>query len=465
MIELALIAQVVVWLLFLGLFFATRQASIFHPVTVYLAFHGLVFVLRPILVHQFDFDTNWSYMRFKPTDHYFAQTLAVSSVAMICFVCACVAAGWSHRTFACTTSPGFTPRELRAFAITALLLLPAMVYSIFATRNGIEGERVNGIYIMTHSTGYVNEAQHFIMPILCVGMVVTRFHWMNILLSLAYIGYRTWFGWSRWTILLFLLMVTLTYCWYHRKRWIPFWSVGIAVPLLVLFNLLGHNRDILKSTLSGERVQVLNHDPGMTQEEKIKKQLDTQDYANFDYLSYVVSVVPERTAAYSWGLQYLQLFTEPIPRILWRGKPVGSPVRSDVNLGAYGNFVGLTVSLAGDGWITGGWIGLIITLSTVGGLLGWAHRSFWKNIQSNKASLLYLVGIAMAPQWYRDGGISIAKFLLFTTTPLILWILLNWFLGQRLVPSYSITLPPGSKIRFLNRAIREKRFEAGSTTP
>src|SRR5262249_51407645 len=152
------------------------------------------------------------------------------------------------------------------------------------------------------------------------------------------------------------LMTTMAYCWSFRKKWLPFWSIAAALPILVLFNLLGHNRDILKAFLVGEEVRVVESTVGLSKEGHLRRQLDTQDYSNFDYLSYVVFVVPEKTGGHTYGAQYLQLFTEPIPRILWKGKPIGSPVKM-INIGAYGNFVGLTVSLPGDGWISGGWIG------------------------------------------------------------------------------------------------------------
>src|SRR5262249_26378777 len=145
---------------------------------------------------------------------------------------------------------------------------------------------------------------------------------------------------------LFFLMVVLAYCWQRGRKWIPVWSLAAALPLLAIFNLLGHNRYLLQAALSGEPVQAVTIEPGLSRTDKIKKQLDTQDFANFDYLAYVVSVVPDRTHAYSYGLQYLQLFTEPIPRMLWPTKPVGAPVKT-ISLGAYGNFVGLTVSLCG----------------------------------------------------------------------------------------------------------------------
>ncbi len=448
MIEIALIAQVAVWIMAIAFFVWSRQASVFHPATAYLAFHGLVFVIRPILVYGLGFDSSWSYMEFRPPDDIFVRTLAVSSVAMASFVAASLIAGRSRLVFAHQAPPTFSILEQRALLVTTLMLLPAMAYSIYTTRNGVAGERVNGVYIMTNSTGYLNEAQDFIMPLLCVWMVVTRFHWLGLFPSILYIGYRTWFGWSRWTILLFFLLTVMSYCWYHRRKWIPFWSVIMAIPILLLFNLIGHNRDMFKSLLTGEDTHVAEFDVGMTADDKFKAQFDTQDFANFDYLTYVVWAVPEKSGTYSYGAQYVQLFTEPIPRILWKGKPVGSPVKT-IDLLAYGNFTGLTVSLAGDGWISGGWLGLIITLVTVGTLLGLAHRSFWKHGENNMGCILYLVGLAMVPQWYRDGGISIAKFLLFNLVPVLFWIGMKWLLGKRLIPVYSVLLPAGAQMRLL----------------
>ena len=49
-LDLALAAQVLVWLGVIQVFLMTRQASLYHPLSVYLLFHGLTFVARPLLV-------------------------------------------------------------------------------------------------------------------------------------------------------------------------------------------------------------------------------------------------------------------------------------------------------------------------------------------------------------------------------------------------------------------------------
>jgi hypothetical protein len=202
--------------------------------------------------------------------------------------------------------------------------------------------------------------------------------------------------------------------------------------------------------LLSHEVHTVDYEPGMTTREKLKKRFDTQDFANFDYLTYIVWVVPGRSGTYTYGVQYLQLLTEPIPRILWKGKPAGAPVQTNVDLGLYGNFYGLTMSLAGDAWMSGGWIGLVILLSVTGWLLGLAHRSFWRNIGKPARCLLYLVALAMVPLWYRDGSIiSIAKFLLFSLTPILVWMGVKWCLGPKWVPGYTVLLPPETRLRLL----------------
>jgi hypothetical protein len=185
-------------------------------------------------------------------------------------------------------------------------------------------------------------------------------------------------------------------------------------------------------------------------EDELKLRYDTPDFANFDFLTYVVSVVPSRTETYTYGGQYLQIFTEPVPRKLWPGKPVGTPIRL-FNLNNYGNFLGMTPSLVGDAWMSGGWIGIVVTMTIVGGLLGGAHRWFWRHSDSAVESLFYLVGLALVPQWFRDGGISIAKFLFWNMSPLFFWVGLSWLMSPRRVASSSWLLKPGMRIRLLQR--------------
>lgn len=447
-LELALLAQLLVFLTVTGVFLATGQASIYHPLTVYLGFHGLVFVVRPLLVHYLNFDTVWRYMLIQPSDELLIKTLTVSSVAMLVFAATCLGVGWSHTRFVVQSPEPFSEAQRRALIVTTALLLPLVLYSAHSLMTGgFGGKFVGSTFIMTGASGYTVEAQFMAGPLICGWLAVTRFNRWALIPILPYVAYRSYAGMARWTIVLLFLSMALIYAWQNRIRWLPVWAVTLVIPLYLLFHTLGQNRGFFQQIITDKAPQQLEANDFTPESEKIKSKYDSQEFANFDFLCYVLRAVPEKTGTFTYGTQYLQLFTEPIPRKLWPGKPAGAPI-GFFNLNNYGDFLGLTPSLVGDGWMSGGWVGLIITMSIVGSLLGLAHRVFWRHMQNNMVALFYLVGIAMLPQWYRDGGISISKFLFWNLSPLILWLGLSWLCGPRLMPGYSRLLPRGSQVRF-----------------
>jgi hypothetical protein len=460
----ALIAQVALWLVVLVAFLLSGQASLFHPVTLYLLFHGLVFVLRPILVICFGFDSVWNYMFFDPSPEILVRSLAVSSVALLVFCSTCMAFGWCEVGNYTSKPQGFIQLEKRALVLTTVLLAPIIVYSIHVGFSGaVTGEMVGGTYIMTGSSGYINDAQVMAGSLICAWLMVTRFRWPVVLLAAVYVLYRCYEGWARWTFLLFFLATALVYTWQHQRRWMPLWSILLILPMFILFDNVGKNRQWLYDALNGNAPMPTPTET-LTEADRLKQKYDTVDFANYDYLTFVVAMVPERTGRYSWGVQHLQLFTEPIPRALWKGKPVGAPVPY-FNLNNYGNFLGLTVTMAGDGWMSGGWIGVIITAGILGLLLGLAHRWFWRTARrDNILGLIYIFGLAMLLQQYRDGGIvSIAKFLLWSWLPLVVWLGCNWLLSPRLFPAESVLLPRGARLHLVQP--RGRFIVPGTSSP
>ena len=461
LLELALIGQLIFWLLIVLLFLISGQASLYHPLTTYLGFHAVVFIIRPLAVHWLGFNTMWNYMMFEPSESQFIRCLVVSSVALAAFAVAGIACGWCAPKFPPTPPAPFTREQTIALAVVTALLLPIIARSIFASFSGEgTGQQIGGVYVLTGATGYTLEAQYMMGPLLCAWLAVTRFRWPMLVLAVAYLLYRSYGGWSRWTILLSFVAISLLYAWQKRIKWPPMRIVLCAVPLLLLFNLLGHNRDYFQQLLRGEPAVRRELQPGLSPAEQFQTKYDGPDFANFDFLTFVTAMVPERTGTFTYGSQYLQLFTEPIPRKLWPEKPIGAPI-SLFSLNQYGNFVGMTVTLPGDGWMSGGWIGLIITMSIGGAALGLLHRWFWKHIADNVPCLFYMVGLAMLPQWYRDGGISIAKFLFWNLAPLILWAVLTWAVNGHRVSARSVLLAPGTKLRFVRLSSGEISKGAG----
>jgi hypothetical protein len=461
MLELALFAQVLVWLGVILVFLLTRQASIYHPLAVYLGFHGIVFVVRPLLVHYLDFDHEFIYMGLQPNEELLIRCYLVSSLGLVVFAGSVLWFGWCRTDFQNSSPQGFTLEERRALWIVTLALMPIIAYSIYQSHTNFAMENRGGTFITVGAGGYTVEAQYMAGPIMCALLAMYRFRWYALLLLVPYLGYRAYSGMSRWTIVLMLVAVGLSFAWSKRLKWLPLWTLLCIVPVFVMFKALGDNRELVKRFIRGEDYRVEETTtPGASRRDRFREKYDGPDFANFDFLAFVLNAVPERTVTYTYGVQYLQLFTEPIPRKLWPGKPAGGPV-GFFNLNSYGNFMGRTVSLVGDGWMSGGWLGVIATMGLVGVLLGRAHRWFWKHSSDHVAALFYVVGLAMLPQWFRDGGISITKFLFWNLSPLFLWILTTWLVGTRKVTVYSYTLPSHAKVRFVSA---ESTQSGASTT-
>ena len=173
------------------------------PGRVYWAFHGLVFVIRPLLVHFLGFNSVFNYMVFNPSTEDFIATLAVTSLGLVVLATSCLYFGRVRPVFT-GPAPAFPPEQSRALLVTTLMLLPVIAYSIYRAAGDTGGERAaNGIYILTKTTGYVIDSQFMVAPLVCLWLVKTRFHWLNLVPILAYVAYRSWVGSARWTFLLF----------------------------------------------------------------------------------------------------------------------------------------------------------------------------------------------------------------------------------------------------------------------
>ena len=405
-----------------GLFMLVRgQLTIFHPSSIYLTFHAIVFCARPTFVKYFEFDTVWKYMRLNPDPELLRQTLWLSSASLIIFItCFSIATSAKGvKDLGGTFEP--TSGMRRAYFIMLIIFLPLGLYSIFFAN--VQIERIGGVAIMTGTSGYVNDAQQVLIPICILCIVLFRWKIWAFIPFLIFAYFRANQGWGRWSIILPFLAIVMFYCWNKRKDFPPIrWLIPVPF-LFIIFNQLSHNRMYIKFLFkdSSETTIVETVDSHEDKQFAFQKQWDTLDFANFDFLAYIIDKVPRETGRYTYGVQHLQLFTEPIPRKLWKNKPTGPPIQY-FDLNDYGNFIGLTQSIIGDGWITGGWFGVFLNMSIAGFGLGIFYNWFINNQNNIFKVTFYMITASVLLQLFRDGGIvTMAKFMLFTQMPVIFW--------------------------------------------
>ncbi|WP_143105915.1 O-antigen polymerase [Bradyrhizobium sp. Gha] len=366
-------------------------------------------------------------MNFMPTDDIFLKTLFVSDVGLLSFIGAYLMALGSKPIQPTFQYISPTQSELRAFLIAFLLLSPLILYSLFLalTMRQTYGVTVfqelgeinmtidpaTGQKLFADTTAYVVNARNFAFPFAGLLIQMTRGRWWSYAAIFLCALVALQLG-ERWEIVISTLVASMMTLYIHRRR--TFTSVHYAgmVIVLALFVMIGQNRDSLIKFLTTGEIE-FSFDIA-------KSSFGSHpDFANFDFLTFILAKVPSVSGTYSYFTQYLGIFTQPIPRMIWPDKPVGSPVQW-VNLAAYGNFVSRTASLVGDGWISLGYAGVVTTLGLCGWFFGTIFRKFCQPGISIYFYLAYFWMVGLLLQWARDGGYKILDFFLFCIGPLML---------------------------------------------
>ncbi len=427
MIGLALGLQWIVFLAVAALFAGRRGASLFHPLAFYLAFHGLVFVLRPTLVHLFGFERQWRLMRFWPDPETFALTLAVASLGLLAFAAVALPAPAPAGAVApAPLRPTATQRQ--AFRLTLALLLPWAFYgawrdlAIFGTfagrgESGMVLDPDSAHTFFQGTTGYIVKAHNLLVPLAALFAAVHRFRAWAFLPLAGVVAFRMYLG-SRWGMVIALAIVLLLYLHARDRRWPPLAALVLALPLLAGFHLIGQNRDAFREAIG---LGPPRYESVLLERPSGVDRLDTASFANFDFLAYIVAVVPERSRTHTWFSQHLQLFTQPVPRVLWPDKPRGPPIEL-VDLNDYGWFGTRTRSLVGDGWMSAGWLGVVLTCGAVAGVLGALHRWYRRRADALFPVLAYACFLPVTLMWFRGGNIvSAARYGFWMLLPVLLW--------------------------------------------
>lgn len=134
-----------------------------------------MFCIRPTLIYAFEFDTIWEYIGFFPTDTEMAVTLYLSSAGLIVFCSAFTLTTPYPGPREFSTPREFTPSEKKSFWAMTVLFVPAGLYSIFGA--AAEGEHVDGVFIITGTSGYLNDLQQVLIPITVLILVVSRWRY------------------------------------------------------------------------------------------------------------------------------------------------------------------------------------------------------------------------------------------------------------------------------------------------
>lgn len=444
MYEVALLFSVVCFCAVGVYYLHSPQFSVFHPLTFYMLFHGLVFVIRPILSTMLGYEQIYRAYQFSPSPSDKLTVILASNLGFLAFAIAALKFGYPAMRFKpYSVLQGERDRIKPSFLWVLAICSPIAIYSLIKVWTGVatygegfEGmvrDAGTGVYINTTSNGYLAEAQ--LMLASCSAMLawLFRFHLLALMPLLLFTVFRAGTG-GRGPFIIALATLGLLYLYENRRR-IPSLRVLVLLAcLLPIFTAVGNDRGAsIRRAIGTEASSEIF---GVRRSEE--KFMEGMDFGNLEYFEYLVYAIPHRTGTYGYFVDTLQLFTEPIPRAMWKGKPVGAPF-NHISLFDYGNPIGMTRSLPGQGWYSLGWLGVVIWCGFWGWALGQLYRRFVEGAQGSFQVLAYMTFLPILIVAFRDGQIiTIFRQGLFFLAPIVLW----WWLAR------GVGIAPIDRLRF-----------------
>ncbi|MDG5750159.1 O-antigen ligase [Qipengyuania sp. XHP0211] len=379
-------------------------ASLFHPATIYLAFHGFIFVIRPLFARFYEFDLVYRVYDFLPSLSDKITVILGSNLAMLVFVFTALRVG--GQPVARSPDALEFDRLRRDFTgpilLTCVLLAPLALAAQFATWERrvdpyltMARDAGTGIMVNVEANGWFMESALILAPLSVFAVWLLRYRplgWLIFAIASVLMlgsGGRGAFVFAATAIAIIFLLE-------RGRRWFDPRVAGLGILAVLVFNAVvidrGQSlRSMLGSDLDGGYTTAHDLDP-----------LEHMDFANLEYFEYIVYAVPQRTGSWDYFAHNLQIFTEPVPRSLWPDKPIGSPVKF-FELWDYGTPIGMTISLPGAGWMSFGYVGIAIYAALFAWLYGAIYARLLGRSATPVAMLAYALLAATTIVVFRDG--------------------------------------------------------------
>lgn len=414
--------------LFLGIcgYYARHPAATFyHPLTIYLAMHGIVFALRPILARIYDYQALYVSAQFQPSMADKTTVLLAADLALAVFAATSLAIA-SRPLAAGTGHAGKWSREMLwvPFLVIAALIVPVAGYA--AATEWIEAasdattmvvDKVSAVNYNTSANGWLTSSQLALAPLVAVFAWLTRFRWWSLVPFAMFFLLRAGTG-GRGPIIVAAAAIVILYLVDRGRRWPEWRSAALILAAALAFNAIVTDRGkavrevFLDDRGTGASISVEN------------KPFEHMDFANLEYFEFAVYAVPQRSGTHDYFLHNLQILTEPVPRIWWKDKPLGPPI-AKYYLADYGRPYGFTYSVPGVGWLAWGWPGVAIQAAIFALIFGGLHRRLARRPQSKIYLLVFAMMIASTVVSYRDGTLlTVVRVLPFYVGPIAaMWVL------------------------------------------
>ena len=250
-------------------------SSIYHPITLYLAFHGIVFVVRPLFAYWRHYDFLYRVYRFDPSQDVKSTVIICANLGLLAFVAAAWKSGNAPLAFYQGAAEiAHRKRLVPAFLLAIALVAPLAVSSIITVFNsGYVGMRLDtntGVVVNTSGNGWLLEAQLMLVPLSVLIAWTFRFRWWSLLPLIAFVTLRAGTG-GRGPFIAACVAAGLLWMFDNKRRWPTLWMFALIVPLTAGFYFVGQDRGMVRAFLDNGKIVEFREKTGF---------MESMDWAN-----------------------------------------------------------------------------------------------------------------------------------------------------------------------------------------
>ena len=399
--------------------FLLLRGSFWHPLAMYLIFHGYTVTWRtwqlvggalPLYSKQPQFDSI--------TPEELSRAILFSDFALAAFL---TGSWWAHKLW---QKKSLEPIERRVinpaiFIIVAAVCLPVGFYVFFAIRGGTFDDNV-----FTQTSYFQVMAM---WPIGCLTMLIFFYGFRLVLLVptavyLALVGTQ---GYHRFMLLLPLLFLAIYVIQRSRRLWpsLPMFLAGAC--LLLVFPKLKSIGQAIRYDDRREALRLVTEAfvAPESYEEAVTNELFLDQYAG------ALSLVDDVGSVYK-GSTYLAALTLPIPRVLWQNKPrLGDHIIEVSTPRRPYNLEGRIITYIGESYFNFRHLGIVMIPLFLGfGLTAWCLRAT-SGPFLRLGRYFYCACAISFLQLFRDGLTSLIVFTVCHNLPMLFAMTLHFIPG------------------------------------
>lgn len=416
------LANGALWALVFFFFTIKLALPIYHPFFLYLIYHFLGFVVRPLSIATLGASFLWDRIGFAPVVGDIVRISLISNLALLAMTFGMLMTSRTQDGRLAILPPLELELKIgRNFIVAATLLAVGGIYASYKSISGAGMDSVlayevevigDGGQALVGISGYVTAMAEF-LPMLCIFLYFSpqtrRFAYA---LIIVYVGMRLFAGAQRLSFVVVLIAI-----FFHRLTVKGLRYPGIALMagafiVALVFEVVGNDRYAFRKIAGGTASM---EEIWRDYRENRGSNALTSDIVEYDVATAATSYIAEYKD-YSYGTQYLRILIWPIPRQLWADKPVFTSI---VDLNDYGDFRYLTTSLYADSYMNIGLPSMLIVLFILGYSVGYVYEMA-RTTSATVAYLFFWVFLIYEKTILRDGGVTFVYFWIFSMLPLII---------------------------------------------